>query len=104
MTQSSAFILGQEVEKFEQEFASYVEAKHCIAVNSGTSALSAGIYYPLPIHRQAAYAHLDHPLGNLENTEQACERVLCLPISPEITHDEVRYVGETLAELVARKN
>ena len=35
----AAFILGKEVEKFEQEFASYCGVKHCVAVNSGTSAL-----------------------------------------------------------------
>jgi len=36
---AAAFILGEEVAQFEQEFAAYVEAKHCVAVNSGTSAL-----------------------------------------------------------------
>ncbi len=33
------FVLGEEVAKFEQEFASYVGAAHAVAVNSGTSAL-----------------------------------------------------------------
>ena len=36
---AAAFILGEEVAQFEQEFAAYVEAKHCVAANSGTSAL-----------------------------------------------------------------
>src|SRR5258708_2421295 len=36
---STAFILGEQVERFEREFADYVEARHCVAVNSGTSAL-----------------------------------------------------------------
>jgi len=36
---SAAFILGEEVAAFEQEFAAYCESKYCIAVNSGTSAL-----------------------------------------------------------------
>jgi dTDP-4-amino-4,6-dideoxygalactose transaminase len=36
---AAAFILGEEVAQFEREFAAYVEAKHCVAVNSGTSAL-----------------------------------------------------------------
>ncbi len=38
---SSAFIGGKDVELFEREFAAYCEAKHCIAVNSGTDALRA---------------------------------------------------------------
>ena len=46
--QSSQFILGEEVQKFEEEFSSYVGGKYGVAVNSGTSALhlallSAGI-------------------------------------------------------------
>jgi len=36
---NTAFCLGEEVAQFEKEFAAYCEAKHCIAVNSGTSAL-----------------------------------------------------------------
>jgi dTDP-4-amino-4,6-dideoxygalactose transaminase len=37
--ESSQFVLGQEVEAFENEFAAYCRAKHAIGVNSGTSAL-----------------------------------------------------------------
>ncbi len=37
--ESSQFILGQETEAFEQEFAAYCGVDHAIGVNSGTSAL-----------------------------------------------------------------
>ncbi len=37
--ESAEFVLGSEVEKFEQAFAQYVDAEHAIATNSGTSAL-----------------------------------------------------------------
>jgi dTDP-4-amino-4,6-dideoxygalactose transaminase len=36
---SGWFALGPEVEKFEQAFASYIGAEHCVGVNSGTAAL-----------------------------------------------------------------
>jgi dTDP-4-amino-4,6-dideoxygalactose transaminase len=36
---ASSFVLGPEVEGFEAAFANYVQRRHCIAVNSGTSAL-----------------------------------------------------------------
>ena len=36
---SCQFVLGEEVAAFEEEFGSYCNVKHCIAVNSGTSAL-----------------------------------------------------------------
>src|SRR5207247_682253 len=36
---TASFILGEEVERFEEEFAAYCGVKHCVAVNTGTSAL-----------------------------------------------------------------
>jgi dTDP-4-amino-4,6-dideoxygalactose transaminase len=36
---STQFVLGPEVAAFEERFASYCNVKHCVAVNSGTSAL-----------------------------------------------------------------
>ena len=35
----SQFVLGDEVEAFENEFAAYCQARYAVAVNSGTSAL-----------------------------------------------------------------
>ncbi|NQT52252.1 DegT/DnrJ/EryC1/StrS family aminotransferase, partial [bacterium] len=37
--ESCRFALGPFVEAFEADFAAYCEAEHCVAVNSGTSAL-----------------------------------------------------------------
>lgn len=37
---SSGFILGEEVERFEAEFADYCDTAHCVGVSSGTAALS----------------------------------------------------------------
>ncbi|MHB1421807.1 MAG: DegT/DnrJ/EryC1/StrS family aminotransferase [Gemmataceae bacterium] len=36
---SSVFALGEETERFETAFAAYLGSKHCVGVNSGTSAL-----------------------------------------------------------------
>lgn len=41
--QKSAFVLGEEVEEFEREFAAYCGAKHCIALSNGTAALHLGL-------------------------------------------------------------
>jgi dTDP-4-amino-4,6-dideoxygalactose transaminase len=39
----SSFVLGPEVQRFEQEFAAYVGTKHCVALNNGTSALQLAL-------------------------------------------------------------
>jgi dTDP-4-amino-4,6-dideoxygalactose transaminase len=39
VVQSSAFIAGEPIARFEEHFSSYVGAKHCIGVGNGTDAL-----------------------------------------------------------------
>jgi dTDP-4-amino-4,6-dideoxygalactose transaminase len=36
---NSTFVLGPEVQKFEQEFAAYCGTEHCVALNTGTAAI-----------------------------------------------------------------
>ena len=40
---SGRYILGPEVEAFEEEFATYLGARHCIGVGNGTDALSIAL-------------------------------------------------------------
>lgn len=39
----SSFVLGPEVQRFEQEFAAYVGTKHCVALSNGTAALQLAL-------------------------------------------------------------
>ncbi len=39
VVKSSAYVMGPKIKEMEDAFASYVDAKHCIACNSGTDAL-----------------------------------------------------------------
>jgi dTDP-4-amino-4,6-dideoxygalactose transaminase len=40
---SGSYILGEEVERFESEFAAYCESAHCVGVASGLDALTLGL-------------------------------------------------------------
>ena len=40
---ASAFILGEEVERFEAEFAEFCSVRHCVGVSSGTAALTIAL-------------------------------------------------------------
>jgi dTDP-4-amino-4,6-dideoxygalactose transaminase len=39
VAESTAYVLGPKVAAFEKDFAAYAGTKHCVGVNSGTSAL-----------------------------------------------------------------
>ena len=61
------------------------------------------IYYPIPIHRQPAYADLGLNEGSLPETEQLCNNVLSLPIFPELSEIEQQHVISTIRKLYGMK-
>ena len=62
--------------------------------------VSTIIYYPIPIHRQPAYAALGYGPGSLPVTERLCSEVLSLPIFPELSDAQQQQVGEVLRGVV----
>ena len=63
--------------------------------------VSTIIYYPIPIHRQPAYAQLGLQQGSLPVTEQLCSQVLSLPIFPELSDQQQKTVIDTVRHLLA---
>ena len=62
--------------------------------------VSTIIYYPIPIHRQPAYAELGLQPGSLPVTERLCTEVLSLPIFPELRAEQQQQVVDTLTQLL----
>ncbi len=60
------------------------------------------IYYPIPIHRQPAYAALGYGPGSLPVTERLCTEVLSLPIFPELTAAQQDAVIAAVRQLVGQ--
>ena len=62
--------------------------------------VSTIIYYPIPIHRQPAYAHLNLQPGSMPTTERLCTQVLSLPIFPELSELAQQHVVSVLQQLL----
>ncbi|MFF5563509.1 DegT/DnrJ/EryC1/StrS family aminotransferase [Streptomyces sp. NPDC012623] len=59
--------------------------------------VQAVVRYPVPIHRQPAFADLD--LGTSYPHAQAqADHTMCLPVRPNLTDEEITYVAQTLVE------
>jgi dTDP-4-amino-4,6-dideoxygalactose transaminase len=58
--------------------------------------MSSMIYYPVPLHLQAAYQGLGMKQGSLPVSEQAARDVLSLPMYPELTEEQIRTVSDAV--------
>jgi dTDP-4-amino-4,6-dideoxygalactose transaminase len=58
--------------------------------------MSSMIYYPVPLHLQAAYQDLGLKQGSLPVAEQAARDVLSLPMYPELTEEQIRTVSDAV--------
>jgi dTDP-4-amino-4,6-dideoxygalactose transaminase len=54
---------------------------------------SSMIYYPVPLHMQAAYRELGMKPGSLPVSEMAAREVLSLPLYPELTEEQIEKVA-----------
>ena len=52
------------------------------------------IHYPIPIHLQKAFDHLDYRAGDFPITEKLANEILSLPIYPEMSDEQVTFVAK----------
>ena len=58
--------------------------------------VATGLHYPTPVHLQPAYADLGQGPGSFPNAEASARRLLSLPMYPEMTREQVKYVVDAL--------
>ena len=58
--------------------------------------IGAGIHYPVPVHLQGAFQHLNHWKGDFPNAEAGAGRSLSLPLFPGITAEQQERVAAAL--------
>ena len=68
----------------------------------GDKGIATGLHYPLPLHLQKAYAHLGYKKGDFPVTERIADRLLSLPMFPELTREQIEYVVDCIKEFLAK--
>ncbi len=63
--------------------------------------IGSKVYYPVPLHLQPCFAHLGYQRGALPHTEQAMDRVISLPIYPELSDAQQDAVIGAVKEFFA---
>lgn len=60
--------------------------------------ISTQIHYPTPLHLLEAYRYLNLPRGSFPVAESICEKVLSLPLFPELKTSEINFICEKIKE------
>ena len=58
--------------------------------------ISCGIHYPLPLHLQQSLKFLGYKEGDFPITEQAAKEILSLPMYPELTEEQIKYIADKI--------
>ncbi len=56
------------------------------------------IHYPVPIHLQNAFAHLGRKRGSFPVTEKMADRIVSLPMYPELSDEQIQFVAAKIKE------
>ncbi|MCB5252500.1 MAG: DegT/DnrJ/EryC1/StrS family aminotransferase [Candidatus Cloacimonadaceae bacterium] len=60
--------------------------------------LACAVYYPLPLHLQECFSEMGGKQGDMPVSEELAEKVLSIPIYPELTEDMQQYVVDSITE------
>ncbi len=84
-------------------FVIQVEDRNAVQRELRDRGIATALHYPIPLHMQEAYKFLGYDRGAFPVTESYTERLLSLPMYPELSADQIHYVCENVKELVAGK-
>lgn len=62
--------------------------------------IEAGIHYPHPLHKQPFFEKVNSISHDLPYTEQVSQKILSLPLCPELTLEQAKYIVEKLEKIL----
>jgi dTDP-4-amino-4,6-dideoxygalactose transaminase len=62
------------------------------------------VYYPVPMHVQECFAYLGYQAGDFVESERAARETVALPIYPELSETQLRYVVDCIRDFVVQGN
>ncbi|TYB73957.1 DegT/DnrJ/EryC1/StrS family aminotransferase [Bizionia saleffrena] len=62
--------------------------------------IPCGVYYPIPLHRQKAYADTRYNEADFTVTNQLIKEVISLPMHTELEPDQIDFITKTLIDFV----
>lgn len=77
--------------------------RDALAEHLAGSDIPFGIYYPVPLHRQKAYADDRYVESDFLVTNQLCQEVISLPMHTELDEEQLDYITRTVLDFMDRQ-
>jgi len=90
-------------EGYEHVFHQYtirIERRDALRKFLSARKIASTVYYPFPLHLQPLYALLGHKAGDFPHSERATQKVLSLPMYPELRKEQIAQVVEAVKEFI----
>lgn len=68
----------------------------------GEKEIPCGVYYPIPLHNQKAYADKRYNESDFPITNQLVKEVISLPMHTELDDEQIAYITNTVIDFVER--
>ena len=62
--------------------------------------VGVAVHYPIPIYKQPFYQKLDYRRTYCLNSEEACRRVLSLPVHPLVERKDIEYILDIMKDIL----
>lgn len=92
---------SEAIEAVYHLYVVMVDDRDGVRQRLGERGVESGIHYPVPLHVQPAYQGLGYGVGDFPVAERRAERILSLPMYPEIDQAHRDYVVAALGQALA---
>jgi len=96
-------ILPQEVDYAKHVYHIYairVKERDALISKLGEKEIGTNIHYPVPVHLQQAYSSMGLREGSFPAAERCAAEFVSLPMFPELTAEQIRYVSDEVKKNV----
>ncbi|WP_248724196.1 DegT/DnrJ/EryC1/StrS aminotransferase family protein [Seonamhaeicola sp. ML3] len=74
--------------------------RDALAAHLNEKGIPCGVYYPIPLHKQKAYADDRYNEADFEVTNRLVKEVISLPMHTELDNEQIEYITSTVLKFV----
>jgi dTDP-4-amino-4,6-dideoxygalactose transaminase len=106
MEANSAVVIPKEAGWTKGVYHLYVvrvQDREALQAHLSEAGIGSGIHYPIPLHLQKAYKHLNYKKGDFPVTERVADEIVSLPIYPQLRLEQLNEVARKVKEFAAMR-